>query len=108
MSGSSSYPPVRWSTPGAPTSATERKPPPHKPEEAPGSPHGSERRSLARNTTSVLLLIYPTAGVAFMHGPYGGVVRFARLMHRRVCVLGGLAVRAASGGKLILPGRHTA
>jgi hypothetical protein len=32
------------------------------------------------------------------HGPLGGVVRFARLMHRRVRDLGGPTVRAAFGG----------
>jgi hypothetical protein len=41
--------------------------------------------------------------------PFGGVVRprrvvrFARLIHRRVRVLGGPSVRAASGGNLSLP-----
>jgi hypothetical protein len=43
-----------------------------------------------------------------VHGPLGGVerprrvVRFARLIHRPVRVLGGPAVRAARGGELRL------
>ena len=51
----------------------------------------------------------PGLGHTSAYGPLGGVVRprrkerFARLIHRRVRVLGGPSARAARGGNLSLP-----